>query len=171
MAGAPMPYRWSGDAWVIAPRFQRQADAVFAIGETRMMVEVEERSEASHKQEFAWLKDAWLSLPESIAANYPSAEFLRKQALIATGWCTVSDYPCNSRAEAERWARHLRNEVDEYTVVKVEQTVVRVLKAKSQSLRAMGKADFQASKTDIMRWVGDLLSVDPVALSRVTEAA
>lgn len=171
MTRAPMPYRWSGDAWVIHPRFQRQADAAFAIGETRMMVEVEERSEVSHRQEFAWLKDAWMSLPEQIATNYPSAEFLRKQALIATGWCTIRDYPCNSRAEAVRLAANMRSEADEYTIVQVEHTVVRVMKAKSQSMKAMGKADFEASKRDILEWVAKLLEVEPATLDKQSEAA
>lgn len=171
MAGAPMPYRWSGDAWVIQPRFQRQADASFAIGEVRMMVEVQERSEVSHNHEFGWLKDAWLSLPESIANDYPSPEHLRKRALISTGWCTVTDYPCVSRAEAMRWAAFLRKEVDEYAIVQIERTVVRVFKAKSQSRKAMGKADFQASKTAIIEWVAKLLDVAPATLARQTEAA
>lgn len=171
MTRAPMPYRWSGDAWVIHPRFQRQADAAFAIGETRMMVEVEERSEASHRQEFAWLREAWLSLPERIATEYPSPEHLRKRALIATGWCTMTDYVCGSNAEALRWATNLRKEMDEYALVIVERTVVRVLKAKSQSIRAMGKADFQASKTALMEWVAGLLEVSPDTLSRQGVAA
>jgi len=171
MAGAPMPYRWSGDSWVIHPRFQRQADAAFAIGESRMMVEVEERSEASHRQEFAWLREAWMSLPEHVASEYPSPEHLRKRALIATGWCTMTDYVCGSNAEALRWATNLRKEMDEYALVIVERTVVRVLKAKSQSIRAMGKADFQASKTAILEWVAKLLEVEPATLAKQSEAA
>jgi hypothetical protein len=166
-----MPYRWTGDAWVIHPRFQKQADAAFAIGETRMMVEVEERSEASHKQEFAWLREAWLSLPESIAREFPSPEHLRKRALIATGWCTMTDYVCSSGAEAIRWAANLRKEVDEYALVIVERSVVRVMKAKSQSRKAMRKDDFQASKTAILEWVAGLLDVAPETLARVKEAA
>lgn len=171
MAGAPLTYRWSGDAWVVHPRFQRQADAAFTIGETRTLVEVEERSEASHKQEFAWLREAWLTLPDSIATEYPSPEHLRKRALIRTGWCTMTDYVCGSNAEAMRWATNLRKEVDEYALVIVERTVVRVLRPKSQSRKAMGKADFEASKADIIRWIADLIEVEPATLARQSEAA
>lgn len=171
MTAAPMLFRWNGDAMLLHRRHRADADAQFVIGQSYRLAEVEERSEASHKQEFAWLREAWLSLPEGIAKDYPSTEFLRKRALIATGWCTVSDYPCSSRAEADRWARHLRNEADEYAVILVEQTVVRVLKAKSQSMRAMGKADFEASKRDILEWVANLLDVAPATLAKQREAA
>ena len=152
-------------------RHQADADKHYVIGESYRMAPVEERSEASHKQAFAWIREAWMSLPENLALEYPSPEHLRKRALIRTGWCTMTDYVCGSNAEAIRWAVNLRKEADEYAVVIVERSVVRVLKAKSQSMKAMGKADFEASKTDILRWIADLIEVDPTTLARNTGSA
>lgn len=83
----------------------------------------------------------------------------------------MTDYVCSSGAEAIRWAANLRKEVDEYALVIVERSVVRVMKAKSQSRKAMAKADFQASKTAILEWVAGLLDVAPETLARVKEAA
>lgn len=171
MTAAPMLFRWTGDAMLLHRRHHNEAAAHFVIGQSYRLAEIEERSEASHKQEFAWLREAWLSLPESIAREFPSPEHLRKRALIATGWCTMTDYVCSSGAEAIRWAANLRKEVDEYALVIVERCVVRVLKAKSQSRKAMAKADFQASKTAILEWVAGLLDVAPETLARVKEAA
>lgn len=171
MPSAPMTYIWDGEAMRVQGRFCSQADEAFVIGGVYRLAEIEERSEASHRHEFSWLREAWMSLPERVAAEYPSSEHLRKRALIATGWCTMTDYVCGSNAEALRWATNLRKEMDEYALVIVERTVVRVLKAKSQSIRAMGKADFQASKTALMEWVAKLLEVEPATLAKQTEAA
>jgi len=170
MAGAPMPYRWTGDAWVIHPRFQRQADAAFAIGEVRMMVEVEERSEASHRQEFAWLKDAWLSLPERLADQFATAEHLRKRALIETGFYHETVIDCGTTASALRVASYARGE-DDFAHVVTRGPLVVVRKAKSQSRRAMAKDEFQASKTAILEWVASLLDVAPTTLAKQSEAA
>lgn len=170
MAG-PMLFRWDGVSMLLHRRHHAEAAKHYVIGQSYRLVEMEERSEVSHNHEFGWLKEAWLSLPESIANDYPSPEHLRKRALIATGWCTVTDYPCGSRAEAMRWAAFLRKEVDEYAIVQIERTVVRVFKAKSQSRRAMDRADFQASKTSIIEWVAKLLDVAPAALAKQREAA
>ena len=94
-------------------RHHNEAAAQFVIGQCYRLAEIEERSEASHEQEFAWLREAWLSLPESIAREFPSPEHLRKRALIATGWCTTTDYVSGSAAETIRWAAKLRKEGDE----------------------------------------------------------
>lgn len=155
----------------VLPRFQKLADERFVIGTVYPMAEVEARSEASHKQEFAWLREAWASLPEDIAGEYATSEHLRKRALIATGWCNVSDYVCSSAAEAVRWAANLRKETDDYTMITVSASVVRVFKAKSQSKQAMGAADFYRSKGDILEWIAKLLDVTPSTLSRQMESA
>lgn len=165
MSAPPMTFQWTGEAMEPLRRFHNIANDQFAVGQTYRLIEQEERSEVSHRQEFAWLKEAWLTLPDEIAADYPTVEHLRKRALIATGWCTVSDYVCSNATEAVRWAENLRREADQYTLVMCSRSVVRVFKAKSQSRTAMGKEEFQASKTAILDWVAGLLDVTPQQLS------
>lgn len=53
----------------------------------------------------------------------------------------------------------------------VRDAVVRVHTAQSQSRKAMGGAEFQASKTALTEWVAGLLGVAPETLGRVQEAA
>jgi len=163
---APLVYRWDGEAMQpFNGRFAREADRQFAIGGVYCLGEIEERSTANHNHEFAWLKDAWVNLPETVGANYPSAEFLRKMALINTGWCTVRDYPCASRPEAGRLHKMLAAELDEYAVVVTQDAVVRVLRAKSQARNKMNAADFKASKQAILEWVSALIETTPEQLS------
>lgn len=167
MTAPPIPFAYEGQGVFRAlPRFVGLCAEHYGQGEVVNLAPQEERSEVSHRHEFVWLKEAWQTLPDHIAADYPSAEHLRKRALIATGWCHVRDYPCPSRKEAVRLAAALNAEVDEYTVVIVAEDVVRVCRAKSQARNKMKAADFQRSKQDILEWVSALLGADPEQLSR-----
>lgn len=167
----PIPFRWSGEAMEPLKRFAATCDREFVIGELYLMAPVEERSEVSHRHEFAFLREAWSNLPEAIADQYANPEILRKKALIATGWCSVTDHVCGSHAEAVRWAANLRRELDAYTVVTVAKAVVRVFRARSQARNAMNREEFQASKTAILEYVSHLLDVTPDELQRQRPAA
>lgn len=165
MTSAPaMFFQWSGEAMI--PRSNLAADEVFVVGQYYRLAEVEEASEVSRNHQFAWLKDAWATLPDHLSYRYPSPEHLRKAALIATGWCTTTDYVCGTPTEAQRWAENLRREVSTYDVVEVSASVVRVHRARSQRRGAMDKKDFQACKSAILDWVAGLLEVEPGALER-----
>lgn len=161
----PLPYEWTGDSWQVMPGFQKQADQLFTIGERMRLAPVEDRSDITHGHQFAWLRDAWASLPEALTDRFPSPAVLRKWALIQSGFCTVTDHVCQFKTEARRTAEILRAQTDDYAVVLIEGTVVRVLKAKSQKRSAMDKAEFQASKAAIMDVVAGLLDVEPETLA------
>ncbi len=162
MTAPPLPYVYEGQGVMrVMPRALAECVAHYGQGEVVILAPVEERSEVSHRHEFAWLRDVWATLPESIANDFPSADHLRKRALIATGWCHVRDYPCASKPEALRLAAMLEAELDDYAVVIPRGDVVRVCRAKSQSRNKMKAADFQASKTAIMDWIANLIGVSP----------
>lgn len=167
----PLPFWWDGEAMQVRKGFQRQADAAFCIGEGYRLIPFDDRSEVSHKHEFAWLREAWASLPEALAAQHPTPEHLRKWALIQAGYCDTTDYACMFKTEARRLAATLQQQTDDYAVVIVADTVVRVVKPKSQSMRAMGGKVFQASKTAIMEIIAGLIEVEPATLQRQQEAA
>lgn len=171
MTAPPIPFMYEGDGRFAAlPRARDLCAEHYGQGEVVMLAPVEERSEVSHRHEFAWLKDVWATLPETIAADFPSAEHLRKRALIATGWCMTQDYACGSKTEARRWAVNLRRETDEYTVVDVSESIVRVHRAKSQARGKMNRTDFQASKTAIIEWISDLIGVTPAQVENARAA-
>lgn len=158
------------EGFVPTPRFEQAFQEKFVDGAAYWLTVEAERTDKSHNHEFAWLAEAWKTLPDHLATEYPTSESLRKRALIATGYCTVSDYVCSSRAEALRWAANLRREADDYALVVVSQTVVRVYRAMSQSRRAMKGPEFQASKQAILDWVSDLLGVEPGQLLQARAA-
>lgn len=170
----PVMFAWDGEAMVPASRYWASAcDKQFVVGERYRLAEEHERSSQTHRHEFAFVKEAWSSLPDALLNDYPSPEHLRKHGLIRKGFCTMKQYPCASRAEAERLRVSLTENVDSYAIVMIDddRPIVSVLTAESQSYRSMGKRRFQESKTALMEFIGDLLGVDPATLADVQEAA
>lgn len=142
------------------PLNPRAADRAYVIGEVYRLVPHEERSARSHNHYFASLHEAWTNLPEEAAERFPSVDHLRKWALIKAGFRDERSIACSSKAEAQRIAAFVKP-MDEFAVVVVREAVVVVLTAKSQSVKAMGKQDFQASKDAVLEIVSELIGVKP----------
>jgi len=140
-------------------RFAKECDKHFCVGERYKIETVEERSQRSHSHFFAWLHDAWLSLPDDRAMDFPTSEHLRKHALILTGHRDERKLVASSVAEARKIAAFLRP-ADEYAIISVHGNVVVEWKAKSQSKKAMGGPTFQKSKQDVMDFVSDMLRIE-----------
>lgn len=159
----PVYMTWDGDNMVPIPQHRKYADKQYVVGQLYPMTVQEERSQASHRQYFAALRDAWLNLPEAIAAEFLNEDHLRKYALIATGYCDKQSFPCASKAEAQRLQAFLAP-IDSYAIVSVSGNVVTRWTAHSQSQRAMGKKTFQKSKDDVLNYVSAMVGVKPEAL-------
>lgn len=157
-ADRPQAFQWNGEYMV--PRSQRLADKAYCVGETYWFVPHEERSIASHNHEFSWLKDAWLQLPEALAELYPTPTHLRKRALVDAGFYNESITDAGSNAAALRVASTMRA-MDEFALVIVRGPLVVMRRAKSQSRRAMGKQEFQDSKTAIIETISAMIGVTP----------
>lgn len=164
---ALMTYRWTGEAMEPLHRFHNAANAEFVIGETYDLEVIEPQSARSRNHQFAWLREAWLNLPETLADQYPTVDHLRKRALIAAGFYDEQIIDAGTRAAALRVAAGVRARPGEaFSVVFVRDVFVIIRTAKSQSQRAMKTAEFQASKTAILETVAEMIGVSPDQLSR-----
>lgn len=160
MSNRPVAFRWDGEGmWPASGHWCRQADKEFVVGEIYSLVQHQERSTATHNHYFAAVTEGWRNLPDHLLEEYPTAEHLRKKALIRTGYFLTQDYVCGSRAEAERWAANLRP-MDDYAIIVPKENVVRVFTAKSQSHRAMNATEFRDSKQSVLDFIDDLLGVE-----------
>jgi hypothetical protein len=117
-----------------------------------------ERSMRSHRHYFSALADLWDTLPERYATEQwaQSTEHLRKYALIKTGYCDTTTLVCKSDAEAQRVAAFMRP-IDEFSIVLAKGATVVRYTAKSQSVKAMGNADFQQSTADVLAFCDALV--------------
>ena len=140
-------------------------------GETVLVTIERGRSDANHKHQFAWIKDAWASLPEQFA-DAPWAETpetLRKHALIACGFARSYTLDCGANATAQRIKAELvraEAKAEGYAIGQVRGPVLTIWTPESQSYRAMGGDRFKASKAAILDWIAEKLGVSPEELRR-----
>jgi hypothetical protein len=156
--GRLFPFTWDGE--VMIPRHPWTARKEFKVGETYTLTQYEERSQASHDHEFAWLHDQWLNLPENLSDLYPSELHLRKRALIEGGFYDETAVDAGSNAAAIRVAVAFQAR-DSFALVIVRGHVVLIRTAKSQSRRSMNKDEFQRSKTAIIEIVSGMTGTKP----------
>ena len=168
MLAPSMAFRWTGEA--MAPLRPKTADAAFVVGEVYWLEEEKPRSESSHRHEFAWLKEAWLQLPEGIADDFPTPEHLRKRAMIVAGYYHETIIDAGTNAAALRVASYVRSR-DGFAHVVVRGRLVVERVAKSQSRRAMKADEFQESKTKVLEIVAAMIGVTPGALAENAERA
>jgi hypothetical protein len=157
--------RWTGMAFEPLPRDRSACLQAYETGRCYRMTEHQDRSRQSHDHYFAALAEAHGNLPEHVTARLPTPEHLRKFALIRTGFADNRTLVASSKAEAMRLAAFLRP-MDEFAIVTVEGATVSVWTAQSQSMRAMGRARFQDSKTKVLDCVASMIGTDPGTLSR-----
>ena len=165
---AVQPFRWDGSAMV--PIRPRAADRAYVIGQEYILEIVEPRSGAQHRYYFAAVAEAWRNLPEALADEYADAETLRKKALIRTGYRDERSIVCASKAEARRVAAFIEP-MDRYAIVTVSEAVVRVYTARSQSVRAMGRAEFGESVEKVLAFCANIIGVSGGELDRNAEQA
>lgn len=164
----PLGFRWDGDAML--PLNPAMADRQYVVGEVYRLAPLEERSHQSHAHYFACVTEAWRNLPEDMADRFPTPDHLRKYALIRAGYRNERSILVGSNQEAERMAAFMQP-MDEYAIVTATGSMVTVWTAKSQSVRAMGKAEFQASKGAVLEILSTMLGTDAGQLQRSTGQA
>lgn len=156
-------FTWDEATGAMIAKWPKLAASRFDNGADYLLAPVEHRSDQTHKHHFAWIREAWLNLPEELADEYPSAEHLRKRALIMSGFYNETILDVGSHAAALRVAQFAKGE-DEFAVAVVRGGVVVVRKAKSQSKRSMQKSEFQASKSAILETIAGMIGVTPGTL-------
>lgn len=163
---APILFQWSGDGMVPASRHWAEvADRAYVVGEKYALVQQSERSDKSHAFYFAQINDMWESLPDHLAEQFKSPEMLRKHALIRCNYADKRSIVCASKAEALRVAAFIQP-MDTYAVVSVDAATVTVWIAQSQSYRSMDRKSFEASKSEVLGWIADLLGLSADAEQR-----
>lgn len=171
MSDTPLMLRYEGDGEfrTVSGFWASRADRECVVGEVYPMVKHQDRSMNSHRHFFASVNEAWKNLPDELLDEYPTAEVLRKKALIRKGYAEHRDHVCADNLAARK-LRAFVKPMDEYAIVEVRESVVRVWTAKSQSVKAMPKGEFQRSKDDVLDFLADLLGVTTEQLAKAEAA-
>lgn len=148
-------FRPAGTGWLARARKH------YANGESYELVEHHKRSTATHNHFFSCVHESWQNLPAEMATQFPTEDHLRKWALIKAGFYHSDAITCASKAEAQRVAAFIRP-TDEFALITVMGSTVTRYRAQSQSLKAMGKATFAASKDAVLDILAGMVGV-PVA--------
>lgn len=171
MSMAPIEFFWN-ENHVMVPmqRFAKLADKQFVVGEIYTMVVEEQRSANSHRHYFACVKEAWNNLPEDKVARYPTPEHLRKWALIRCHYYDEKTIVCSSADQADAIVA-LTEMLDQFAVIIVKGKIVKIFKAKSQSVENMKKEEFERSKQDVLALLADVISVPQKDLEKQARQA
>ena len=90
---------------------------------------------------------------------------MRKFALISTRHADQRQIVAASKEQAQRLAAFVGS-LDPYLLVTVDERIVTVFTAHSQSRGAMSKKQFQKSKDDVLGFVANMIGVTPDELGR-----
>jgi hypothetical protein len=170
MTQAPRRFRFIWRDGVFVPDGLHMAEYChdqFGEGDVVSFDRHEDRSINSHNHYFASIKTAWDNLPEG-DERFPTPEALRKWALIRSGWCTENSVVCTDEAQAHLVAAFMGN--SEGTIIVVRGNVVKKYTARSQSVKAMNKDDFQRSKVDVLDTIAELIAVKRRQLEKARSA-
>lgn len=163
----PVLFEWDGDNMVPLARFKALCDKQYVVHEVYKLDIVEDRSLVTHNHYFACLVSAWKNLPEDIAPRYPTMDRLRRRALIRAGFADERTVVLDTPADAVKVSGVIQT-YDEDAVVMVKGRTVHIFTAKSQSMKAMGKDEFQRSKVAVLDEVSKLIGVDATTLKAQT---
>ena len=162
-SGTPIPLTYKGEGTFVAPTLYWRAvvDGKFSQGHRYVFMQQQERSWKSHRHYFANINEAWSNMPEKYANRYASPDQLRKEALVACGYYDQREFVCTSNKEALKLAKWLRSDKEMFAIIAVHGDTVVERRPKSQSVKTMGKEEFQQSKDDVMAYCWNLVGVDP----------
>jgi hypothetical protein len=155
---------WDGEAFRPLPRHAKSCNARFVVGE-RYMVEPEApHNMLERRAYFAQIREGWLNLPESIAAEFPTPDHLRKHALVKTGYADEKTIVCRTNRDAVMAAAFIEA-LDGFAIIEVRGNVLKAWKPQSQSVKAMGSDAFRASKNAVLDWIAKAIAVAPETLA------
>lgn len=109
---------------------------------------------------FAALRDVHRNLPDHLRERWPNSEVLRKQALIAVGYCDVMTVVAGSKAAAPGIAAAFRLQ-NAYCVATVKEAVVTLYTARSMARRVLLKRDFLDVAERVFAWIEEQTGIDP----------
>jgi len=165
----PVIFVWTPEGTMVPlPRFRKLCDELYAVHEEYPLVVLRARNMNQHRAYFAALHDAFDNLDERYDGVFPSPEHLREWALCQTEFCVVTHEAYETSADAMRAAKAIRK-LAPYAVLSLSGSTLVTKHALSQSVRAMGKEQFEASCKAVLEVVAGMARTTPAQLRKEGE--
>jgi hypothetical protein len=163
-------FQWNGTAMVPTERFTTLAKNQFVEGAFYVL---QPHDEVSHRERgfyHASVKAAWDNLDADAVARYPTADDLRKWALIKSGWRVENFTVCGTAKDALKLSAFVKDHLQRQSVVAVSGNVVSTYVARTQKvgnpeLGYMTTEEWKQSNQDVL----DILSQDIGVTRKVLE--
>lgn len=123
-------------------------------------------ADPQRKRFFAKLRDVHSNLSPRHAQRWPSAEVLRKHALIAAGHCDTMTVAAGSKAAVEPLVEAFKA-MDRYCIVVPSGTVLTIYRARSMSRKHLLRPQFHEVAEKCFAWIESQTGID----GRLSEAA
>jgi len=149
---------WDGSAMIPLDRFRALARKQYRPGQEYSLQVWRGRSDVSHAHYFACIRTGWDNLPETIAARFPSPEYLRKWCLVKEGYADQTDIVCEDDQAAAKLMTMIRK-MDPYAVMRHSGNILIVWSAQSQDHASMGHEEFQRSKDKVLGRIADMCGI------------
>lgn len=139
-------------------------------GATVVFTEDKERSSKQHRWLFACIRKAFETLPEKQIPRFPTAEHLRKGALIKAGWCDIHQQAFSSAKVADLAAKSFKLGVNlttggkNYTLAIANDNVVTYAVPRSISFKACRGPDWEAVCIGVINYLSELVECDVTEL-------
>lgn len=141
------------------PRYRNVAKRQFGEAGTEHILEsASERSMAGHNAYFAAINDYFDNLPETIAPRFPTPTHFRRWLLIECGYFDERELTFGTEQNAIEASTYIRT-LDEYARIHVHGRKLLIRRARSQSLKSMGKEEFDASKKAVLELAGEMTGI------------
>lgn len=165
MPFGPVRAMWDGDRFVPLKRFLPQLNKDCVVHELYTITEIADRDMVRHRGYFAFVNEAFDSLPEEWGTFFKNADHLRKWALIQTKYCSHKNFVFDTPGDAERFAGYVREHNNDFQVVQVSGNVVVVYTAESQQVLRNGKGmdaeRFKTSISAVRHYLEGMLGIRP----------
>ncbi len=168
----PLPFEWDGNVLRPVERYRALAERQFRAGQTYVLEPHDPISHRERRFYHASIKDAWDNLSPEMQKHFPTADRLRKWALVQANWRIQNFITCESEASAARHAAFLIK-ADDHGEMFVDHRgdVVRVFKARTQKVGDpddgyMTPEEWKRSKDDVLTILSGTLGVTKKQLEK-----
>lgn len=173
----PVAFIFDGRAMIPLDRFRDLARRQFRAGQEYALIPHQPRSSKAQGLFFKAVQVAWENLPEqwqkrrdTNRERFPTANSLRKWALVQEGFADEHVTVCDTPEDAQKVAALART-LDEFAVIVVHENIVTVWVAQHQDAHTMDRDTFQRSMDKVMGRLAHMLGISSDDLAENAKSA